>query len=457
MTPSRSAFGACLARCIDRERSLLRQAPTVHWAPGVRSRAPGARGPRAGSAGADAAARPWRSRWPAVLLWFAMAVPGMAGLAATAAAAPAVRSGDVLTAEDWARLRGEGLTSAGAQGSEIFRKLAPSIVFIYGKLKPRGGKPAGTSSGTGSLVSADGLILTNQHVVADADTLYVALYPPGGRRELTPEDLRLARVVRVDARRDLALVRLVEAPPGLQPVPFADLARLQVGDEVHAIGHPLGNTWTYTKGIVSQIRDDFHWQDNTGLKRQASVIQTQTPISPGNSGGPLLDGNGRLVGVNSFVTSGQSAQGLNFAVAVSEVERFLLARGEAAAPAAVPAPAQAENCKDGEARIIRRYRNSTNDHDFADVDFDCDGGADLTLRVPDNPRLAIRYTVERQGRTVTVFVDLKRADRIDYSLHDTDGDGVPDRIGVHPDGKFAPASFRPFRGEASVREVLQGR
>jgi hypothetical protein len=159
------------------------------------------------------------------------------------------------------------------------------------------------------------------------------------------------------------------------------------------------------------------------------------------------------------VTCGQSAQGLNFAVAVSEVERFLLARGEAGrAPRRCRPPAQAENCKDGEARIIRRYRNSTNDHDFADVDFDCDGGADLTLRVPDNPRLAIPLHRRAPGaRTVTVFVDLKRADRIDYSLHDTDGDGVPDRIGVHPDGKFAPASFRPFRGEASVREVLQGR
>lgn len=366
----------------------------------------------------------------------------------------APRGGDVLTADDWSRLRGDSLVNPGAQGSEIFGSVAPSVVFIYAKLKPRGGKPGGAATGTGSVLTRDGLILTNQHVIADSEALYVALFPPGGRREITPEDLHQARLVRYDASKDLALIRLVQPPPQLRPLPFGQFGTIKVGEEVHAIGHPLGNTWTYTKGVISQIRDQYHWQDSTGLKRSASVIQTQTPISPGNSGGPLLDGSGRLVGVNSFGAAGQGAQGLNFAVAVSEVEQFLGGSGNREAPVAGDRPAGAEECK---GRKLRDYRNSADDHTFTEIDIDCDGRADITVRVPDNKALAVRYTIDESGRTTLVMVSLKRDGKIDYSLHDTDGDGVPDRIGVHPDGDFKPASFVRYAGESSVRAVLQQR
>jgi len=393
---------------------------------------------------------------PSLVRALLAALAVLAAAAAQAQGLPPVRSGDVLSAEDWARLRGAAATSPGAQGSEIFGKLAPSVVFIYGKLKPRGGKSGGASSGTGSIITADGLIITNHHVIADTEAIYVALFPPGGRRGVTPEDLHQARVVRFDESRDLALIRFVQAPQGLQPITFGNFASLKVGEEVHAIGHPLGNVWTYTKGVVSQIRDGFNWQDGTGLKRRASVIQTQTPISPGNSGGPLLDGGGRMIGVNSFVNAGPSAQGLNFAVAVSEVEHFLGEQGNRSAQRATPEKAS-ENCQRGEPKVIKKYRNSTDDHTFLDLDLDCDGAVDITVRVPDNKQLAVRYTVDRDGRTVTVLVDLKRADKIDYSLHDTDGDGVPDRIGIHPDGSFKAASFVPYRGPESVAEVLRRR
>lgn len=386
-----------------------------------------------------------------------LAALALAGVQAQgpAPAIPSLRSGDVLTPEDWARLRGGSLTNPGAQGSEIFGALAPSVVFIYSKLKARGGKPAGAATGTGSIVSQDGLVITNQHVVADSEALYVALYPPGGRRALTPEDLHQARLLRFDEGRDLALIRFVDPPPGLRPMPFGSFERLKVGEEVHAIGHPLGNSWTYTRGVVSQIREHYQWQDSTGYKRGASVIQTQTPISPGNSGGPLIDANGRMIGVNSFGFSGNNAQGLNFAVAVNEVEDFLQAKGNRLAQRAQAEAPAAENCPGDEPKVLRKYRNSANDHTFVDLDVDCDGVVDLTMRVPDRPDLALRYTIDRDGKTVTVLVDLKRSGRIDYSLHDTDGDGVPDRIGIHPDGGFKPTSFVPFTGEASVAAVLQ--
>lgn len=391
------------------------------------------------------------------MLAVALAALPLAGLHAqgTAPAIPALRGGDVLTPEDWARLRGGSLTNPGAQGSEIFGALAPSVVYVYSKLKARGGKPAAASSGTGSIISQDGLIVTNQHVVADSEALYVALYPPGGRRALTPEDLHQARLLRYDEGHDLALIRFVDPPPGLRPIPFGSFDQLKVGEEVHAIGHPLGNQWTYTRGVVSQIREHYQWQDTTGIKRGASVIQTQTPISPGNSGGPLIDANGRMIGVNSFGFFGNNAQGLNFAVAVNEVEDFLQAKGNRLAQRAQAEAPAAENCPGDEPKVLRKYRNSTNDHTFVDLDLDCDGAVDITMRVPDRPDLALRYTIDRDGKTVTVLVDLKRSGRIDYSLHDTDGDGIPDRIGIHPDGGFKPTSFVPFTGEASVAAVLQ--
>lgn len=376
--------------------------------------------------------------------------------AGTAAAAAKVRGGDVLTPEDWKRLRGAALTSPGAQGAEIFSSLAPSIVYVYTVGKARGGKPGPRSSGTGSVVSTDGLIITNNHVIDDAESVYVALYPAGGRRELTAEDLHEARVLRYDEVADLALVKLVRPPEGLRPMPFGDFAALKVGEEVHAIGHPLGNTWTYTKGVVSQIRDNYRWTDGSGALRTAAVIQTQTPISPGNSGGPLIDGNGRMVGVNTFGSADSHAQGLNYAVAVAEVERFLSTAGTRLAKRADDAkPQAAANCPGGKPKALREYRNSTNDHTFIDLDIDCDGKADLVIRIPDRNELAVRYTMERDGKTVAVFIDSTRSQRIDYSLHDTDGDGVPDSIGIHPDGDFKPARFVPYTGEASVRAVLQ--
>ena len=92
-----------------------------------------------------------------------------------------------------------------------------------------------------------------------------------------------------------------------------------VGSDVHAIGHPGSLSWTYTKGYVSQIRNNYKWNyENT--QHEASIIQTQTPISPGNSGGPLISSEGELLGVNSFKAQGEN---LNFAVNSLEVINFL--------------------------------------------------------------------------------------------------------------------------------------
>ena len=87
---------------------------------------------------------------------------------------------------------------------------------------------------------------------------------------------------------------------------------MQVAEEVHAIGHPKGLYWSYTKGVASQIRTKWKWTSSKSkIKHQATVIQTQTPLSPGNSGGPLFSDTGKMVGVNTMKEEGEN---LNFAV-----------------------------------------------------------------------------------------------------------------------------------------------
>jgi S1-C subfamily serine protease len=87
-------------------------------------------------------------------------------------------------------------------------------------------------------------------------------------------------------------------PP--KPIDLADEKDIAVGADVNAIGHPENLRWSYTKGIISQIRNGFAWSDESKIKHHADVIQTQTPINPGNSGGPVLSDDGKLIGVNTF-------------------------------------------------------------------------------------------------------------------------------------------------------------
>ena len=101
---------------------------------------------------------------------------------------------------------------------------------------------------------------------------------------------------------------------------LGDSAKISVGQDVHAIGHPQGEIWTYTKGIISQIRSQYEWATEEGVEHHAKVIQTQTPISPGSSGGPLFDDAGNLIGINSFQ---HKSGNLNYAVAVDEIQKFL--------------------------------------------------------------------------------------------------------------------------------------
>lgn len=118
----------------------------------------------------------------------------------------------------------------------------------------------------------------------------------------------------------MALVKISDKTPGLVPLPLSK-DKVQIGEDVHAIGHPLGEDWTYTRGYISQLRKGYTWRTGITEHHLADVIQTQTPINPGNSGGPLLNENGELIGINTF--GNVNGQNINFSLSLTTVKKFL--------------------------------------------------------------------------------------------------------------------------------------
>jgi S1-C subfamily serine protease len=194
----------------------------------------------------------------------------------------------------------------------IYRAASPAVVSV----RREGG------SGTGFVVDRDGTIVTNAHVVGDAGEVQV---------QFADERTAAATVRGVDRSSDLAVLRIDPAEAGtLHALELADSSTVRTGQLAVAIGSPFGLPQTATAGIVSGT--GRHIQAPDGFQID-SVIQTDAPINPGNSGGPLLDANGRVIGVNSQITTGGNGNGnvgIGFAVPSNTVRDVIprLQRGE---------------------------------------------------------------------------------------------------------------------------------
>lgn len=190
----------------------------------------------------------------------------------------------------------------------------------------------GAGEGSGSIISSDGYVLTNHHVVAGGGNAFMQVTLNDGRT--LPADY-----VASDAATDIAVVKIRDVS-GLPVISFGDSAQLQVGQEVVAIGSPLGLSSTVTYGIVSALNRPVRASDGGGESSLIDAIQTDAAINPGNSGGPLVDMNGNLVGMNSVIASMSSGGeagsiGLGFAIPSNFAKRVadqLIATGEATHP-----------------------------------------------------------------------------------------------------------------------------
>jgi len=224
----------------------------------------------------------------------------------------------------------------------VVKRVAPAVVNVYASrtirqdLSPMysdpffrqffggifGGQPSQRvqqSLGSGVIISADGLIVTNFHVIAEADQVKVAL---SDKREF-PADIVLK-----DQRSDLAVLKIKGSPGNLPTIEFADSDQVQVGDLVLAIGDPFGVGQTVTSGIVSA----FALVPGSPSEDQY-FIQTDAAINPGNSGGALVDMQGRLIGINRMIVSPSGASsGIGFAIPSNLVHTVTAAAAAGAAP-----------------------------------------------------------------------------------------------------------------------------
>jgi len=196
---------------------------------------------------------------------------------------------------------------------EVFRSFSPGVVSINSTRQPRGFFDAGgQGSGSGSVIDEQGHVLTNYHVVEGADAVTVSF---GGEKTYP------AKVIGGDPDTDLAVLQVGGAPQGLKVVPLGDSDRLTVGQKVLAIGNPFGLDRTLTTGVISGLQRPIEARNGRIIE---GAIQTDASINPGNSGGPLLDSQGRMIGINSQILSPSGASnGIGFAVPVNIAKRVV--------------------------------------------------------------------------------------------------------------------------------------
>src|SRR5215211_428191 len=211
-------------------------------------------------------------------------------------------------------------TGKGLTVNQIYQQDAPGVVFIQAQTKPQpssllnpfGGGGGGTATGSGFVIDTDGHILTNAHVVEGATKIEVTL----GRSD-TSQPIG-AQVVGKDPSTDVALLKVDAPADELHPLQLGNSADLQVGDPVVAIGNPFGLDRTVTSGIVSALQREIQSPNGFPIDK---VIQTDAAINKGNSGGPLIDADGRVIGVNSQIESESGGNvGIGFAIPINTVK-----------------------------------------------------------------------------------------------------------------------------------------
>lgn len=191
-------------------------------------------------------------------------------------------------------------------GDDPFFKDFNFRVPVY---RQKGTERQKVGAGTGFLITADGYILTNRHVVADPAATYTVLLSDGAQK--------VGRVIFRDTERDLALVKIDGS--GLRPAPFGDSTELKLGQTVIAIGNALGEyNNSVSVGIISGLNRTIEASDGSRTVRLSGVLQTDAAINPGNSGGPLTTLQGEVIGVNVATVIGSSNISFSIPIAVAK-------------------------------------------------------------------------------------------------------------------------------------------
>jgi putative serine protease PepD len=205
-------------------------------------------------------------------------------------------------------------TATALSASDIYRRTSASVAQIAAT------SPNGVATGSGFVVDAKGLVVTNAHVVDGAEGLTVKFGDAAARP---------ATLVGKDDSTDVALLRVDATGLNLAPLALGDSSKVTVGDATYAIGNPFGLDRTLTTGVVSAVSRQLHSPNGSAID---GAIQTDAALNPGNSGGPLLDATGAVIGINSQIESSGGNSGIGFAVPSNTV-RTVIAQLEGSAPA----------------------------------------------------------------------------------------------------------------------------
>lgn len=220
---------------------------------------------------------------------------GAVGAAVAAAAVLLIGSGSpkgsTTSGSATARISAVGrrseIANTALSASRVYSLDSPGVVSITAT------SSEGADEGTGIVLNQKGLILTNDHVVADGTSLSIKT---GGTSGTT----RAATLLGEEANSDLALIRVNPEGLGLKPLKMASSTEVHIGDQVYAIGNPYGLEGTLTRGIVSGLNREIKSPDGATI---AGAIQTDAALNPGNSGGPLINQQGEVIGINSQIAS----------------------------------------------------------------------------------------------------------------------------------------------------------
>jgi S1-C subfamily serine protease len=290
-------------------------------------------------------------------------------------------------------------TSSRSAGSRIYKQYADSVMLVA------------TDEGIGSGVLLwDNLVLTNKHVVGDYSSVTIIAKPETFQKIENSRRI-IGDVVKFDEEKDLALIQLRKKIKSKR-IKLSDPKDIEVAMKAHAIGHPMGNYWSYTEGVVSQIRPSYEWLSGDDIKYKADVIQTQTPINPGNSGGPLFNSKGELIGINSF--GSPDSPGLNFAVATTSVVNFLNSKNSKKAERIISKKNNECWLDRDNKNIILCDRNNSGRVEEVIFDDDGDGEAD---------RILIDQNENGEPELLVIFAKLDNGERINIWKIDPDETG----------------------------------
>ena len=233
------------------------------------------------------------------------------------------------------------------------------------------------------------------------------------------------------------MIEVVGLPLKVSPVTFGNFSKIRPGQNSFAIGHPNELLWTFTSGMVSQVRPNYNWKYK-GSKHQANVIQTQASINPGNSGGPLFNKNKELIGVNTFTSEGEN---LNFAIAVDDVVKFL---NEKPKPIKKKKSKYIQKKDKGNTWITKKKKKSSSNEtidlkDALEADLDENGTIDAWLIDKNkNGVYEIAYGDENEDGILDIAaMDENEDGNFELIFFDKDGNGNPEKaeIDQNEDGK----------------------